>query len=165
LNLRVTAETPDTSYRLAPALGVRLVGRSLVTLAVLVAIASLAGLVTGTGWAPAGVVAVLGLLLVGGWAWWLLRRAWAVRLTGEGYAVRLLGGIGVTRAVWADVDEAVAASPGGEPCLVLRLADGRATRLPMAAVSADPDVVAVDVRRRLRNAHSAGAASADEGMG
>lgn len=165
LNLRVSAETPDTSYRLAPALGARLVGRSLVTLAVLVVLATLVGMATGAGWAPAGVLAGVGLLLVGGWAWWLLRRAWAVRLTGEGYAVRLLGGIGVTGAPWAGVDEAVAASPGGEPCLVLRLSDGRATRLPLAALAADPDVVALDVRRRLRDAHSSGASDADEGTG
>ena len=52
------------------------------------------------------------------------------------------------------VDEVVAASPGGEPCLVLRLADGRVTRLPMAALAAEPDVVALDVRRRLRDAHT-----------
>jgi hypothetical protein len=156
---------PDTSYRLAPALGARLVGRSLVTLAVLVALATLVGLVTGSGWTPAGVLAVVGLLAVGAWAWWLLRRAWAVRLTADGYAVRLLGGIGATGATWAQVDEAVAASPAGQPCLVLRLTDGRATRLPMAAVAADPDVVALDVRRRLRDAHSSGAPSADEGTG
>ncbi|MGA8245704.1 MAG: hypothetical protein WB797_02270 [Nocardioides sp.] len=156
---------PDTSYGLAPALAARLVGRSLVTLAVLVTLATGVGQLTGAGWAPAGVVALVGLLLVGAWAWWLLRRAWTLRLTGEGYAVRLLRGVGVAGAAWAQVGEAVAASPGGEPCLVLRLDDGRVTRLPMAALAGDPDVVALDVRRRLRDAHSSGDASVDEGAG
>jgi hypothetical protein len=150
-----------SSYRLAPALGARLVGRSLVTLAALVLLATLVGLLAGSGWRPAGVVAAVGLVLAGVWAWWLLRVAWALRLTSEGYVVRLLGGIGATSARWTDVTELAASSPGGEPCLVLRLGDGRATRLPMAALAADPDAVAVDVRRRLRDAHSAGSDDAD----
>jgi hypothetical protein len=114
---------------------------------------------------PAGVVTLVGLLVVGGRAWWLLRRGWALRLTGEGYAVRLLGGVGVTAATWKAVDEAVATSPGGEPCLELRLADGRATRLPMAALAGAPDAVALDVRRRLRDAHSRGPTPVDDGTG
>ena len=150
-----------TSYRLAPALGARLVGRSLVTLAALVLLATVVGLLVGGGWVPAGIVAVVGLVLVGGWAWWLLRVAWALRATTEGYVVRLLGGIGATAARWGDVTELTASSPGGERCLVLRLNDGRATRLPMAALAADPDVVAIDVRRRLRDAHSTGPGKPD----
>jgi hypothetical protein len=66
LNLPVTEAIPDTSYALAPALAARLVGRSLVTLAGLVALATAVGLATGAGWAPAAVVTVVGLLLVGG---------------------------------------------------------------------------------------------------
>jgi hypothetical protein len=132
------------------------VGRSLVTLAVLVLLGTLVGLLVGGDWTVTGTVAALGLLLVAGWAWWLLRVAWALRLTTDGYVVRLLGGIGTSRARWDDVSELAASSPGGEPCLVLRLTDGRATRLPMAALAADPDAVARDVRRRLRDAHSTG---------
>jgi hypothetical protein len=154
LNRRVTPTAPRTSYRLAPALGARLVGRSLVTLGLLVVVATVVGLLTGAGWVPAGVVTVVGLLAVAAWAWWLLRRAEALRLTDQGYAVRLLSGVGVPAAPWSGVDEAVAASPGGERCLVLRLTDGRLTRLPMAALAADPDTVAHDVRRRLRDAHT-----------
>jgi hypothetical protein len=150
----VTETTHDTSYRLAPALGARLVGRSLVTLGVLVVIATFVGLLTGAGWVPAGLLTAGGLFVVALWAWWLLRRAEALRLNDEGYAVRLLSGVGVPAASWSDVDEAVAASPDGEQCLVLRLTDGRLTRLPMATLAADPDLVARDVRRRLRDAHT-----------
>jgi hypothetical protein len=161
LNRPVPDSPAPTSYRLAPALGARLVGRSLITLAALVLLATSVGLLVGAGWVPAGVVTLVGLLLAAGWAWWLLRVAWALRLTVEGYAVRLLGGVGATTAPWTDVVEAVATSPGGERCLVLRLVDGRATRLPMAALAADPEAVAVDVRRRLRDAHSTGVDGVD----
>jgi hypothetical protein len=147
-------EEPDTGYRLAPALGIRLVGRSLVSLAVLVVVATLVGLLFDLGWAPAGGVTVVGLLVVAGWAWWLLRRAEAVHLSDQGYVVRLLGGVGTTSATWGEVAEVVAASPGGTPCLVIRLADGRGTRLPMPALAADPDGFARDVRRRVRDAHT-----------
>ena len=37
---------------------------------------------------------------------------------------------------------------------MLTLTDGRLTRLPMAALAADPDAVARDVRRRVRDAHT-----------
>lgn len=163
LNSPVTETLPDTSYRLAPPLGARLVGRSLVTLGVLVAVATLVGLLTGVGWGPAGVVTAAGLLAVAVWAWWLLRRAGVLRLTAQGYAVRLLSGVGVTAAPWSQVEEAVAATPGGERCLVLRLTDGRMTRLPMAALAADADTVAHDVRRRLRDAHTRPEAEPDDG--
>jgi hypothetical protein len=147
---------PATTYRLAPALAARLVGRSLVTLAGLVAVATVVGVLTGLGWAPAGVVAVIGVVLVAAWAWYLLRAAWAVRLTEGGYAVRLLAGVGAAGAAWSQVAEVVAASPGGTPCLVLRLRDGRLTRLPMPAIAEDADVFARDVRRRVRDAHTSG---------
>jgi len=48
-------------------------------------------------------------VLVGLWSFYLLRRAWAVRLTAVGYAVRLLGGVGANAASWVEVDEVVAA--------------------------------------------------------
>jgi hypothetical protein len=156
LNRAVTSPTSaDTSYRLAPALAARLVGRSLVTLAVLVVVATVVGEVVGAGPVVPASVAAVGLLLAAGWAWWLLRRATAVRLTDEGFDVRLLRGIGVARATWSQVDVALAASPQGEPCLVLRLHDGRVTQLPMAALAGDREAFARDVRRRLRDAHSA----------
>jgi hypothetical protein len=149
-------------YRLAPALGIRLIGRSLVSLAVVVAAVTVFGVVFDTGWVLAGVVTVVGLVVVASWAWWLLQRAEAVRLTDQGYDVRLLGGVGTTGAAWSEVSEVVAASPGGTPCLVIRLTDGRGTRLPMRALAGDPDAFAHDVRRRVRDAHTTGAQAPEE---
>lgn len=154
--LNVGVPEPVTTYRLAPALGVRLVGRSLVTLAVVVLLATLVGVLTGVGWGLAGVVTGVGAALVAGWAWYLLRRAWAVRLTTHEYAVRLLAGVGTSTATWSQVDEVVAVTLGGSPCLVLRLRDGGMTRLPMTAIAGDADAFAHDVRRRVRDAHTPG---------
>jgi hypothetical protein len=160
----VPSPVPDTTYRLAPALGLRLVGRSLVSLAGLVVLATLLGLVLDAGWVIAGVVTLVGLAAVAGWAWYLLKRANAVHLSEEGYDVRLLGGVGTTSAAWSEVSEVAAASPGGTPCLVIRLADGRGTRLPMPALKGDPEVFARDVRRRVRDAHSRDADDAESDL-
>ena len=146
---------PDvTRYRLAPALVARLVGRGLVAVGVLVLVATLIAAWAGAGWALVAGLALLGVALVGVQAWWRSRRAWVVRLTPEGDAVRLLQRVGARGAPWSEVTEAVAASPRGEPCLVIRLGDGRATVLPVAALAGDREVLAHDVRRRLRDAHS-----------
>jgi hypothetical protein len=152
--VNLTPSEPATAYGLARPLGLRLVGRSLVTLGGLVVVATIVGVVSGAGWLLAGVVAAAGLIGVGGWAWYLLRRAVALRLTSERYVVRLFGGVGVASAAWSDVAEVTAATSGGTPCLVLRLRDGRSTRLPMVAVAGDADSVAYDVQRRVRDAHS-----------
>jgi hypothetical protein len=148
--------TPTTTYRLAPALAVRLVGRSLVTLAFVVVVTTVVGVASGAGWLPAGWVTLVGALVVAGWAAYLMRFSWAVRLTPDGYAVRLLGGIGAAGASWSQVEEVLAASPGGRPCLVIRLRDGRLTTVPMSAVAGDPDAFAQDVRRRVRDTHTPG---------
>lgn len=148
------SDSEVTRYRLAPALVARLVGRALVAVGVLVLLATVIAALVGSGWAVVVAVAVVGLVLVAGQAWWLSRRAWVVRLTPEGYAVRLLQRVGARGADWGQVTEAVAASPQGEPCLVIRLADGRSTVLPVAALAGDREVLAHDVRRRLRDAHS-----------
>jgi hypothetical protein len=148
------ARTSPTAYRLAPALGVRLVGRSLVALAVLVVLATLVGDLSGLGWRLAGALTAVGIVLVGLWALYLFRWAWAVRLSDAGYAVRFLGGVGVGRASWGEVDEVLAASPDGGPCLVIRLRGDRTTLLPMAALAGDRDTFALDVRRRVRDAHT-----------
>ena len=97
------------------------------------------------------------LLVVAGWAWYLTRVAWAVRLTAEGYAVRLLGGVGVATAAWSQVEEVVAASPGGTP--VPGAPAARRTRdagCRWRAIAGDPDAFARDVRRRVRDAHTPG---------
>jgi hypothetical protein len=82
----------------------------------------------------------------------VLLRVEVVSLHDEGYRVRLVRGAGVTSARWADVTEAVAASPRGIDCLVIRLRDGGTTTIPVTALAADRSVFATEVRGYLRRA-------------
>jgi hypothetical protein len=138
-----------SDYRLSPALGARLVGLLTVGVALLVFVAT--GVVAALDLhtvvlLPVAVVGVALVLGVGAW----LRATPVVHLDDEGYRVRLVRGAGVRAARWKDVVEAVAASPRGIPCLVLRLADGRSTTIPVQAVAADREELARDVREHLR---------------
>lgn len=144
------SDHPVSDYRLAPAYGARVVGGLLVGLAVLLfAVAVLVG-VLGL---PADLVVVVGLLGVAGVVtvgYLLTRRVPVVHLGPEGYRVRLVRGVGVAAAAWTDVEEAVAATPGGQPVLVLKLADGRSTTIPVTALAADREAFARDLRDHLQ---------------
>ena len=142
----------SSGYRLSPALAARLVGLLLVGLAVLVLAATL--LVAVLGGPPvlvlvAGVVAAVAVFAVGV----PLRRTSVVELDDEGYRVRMVRGAGVHAARWADVEDAVAASPRGVDCVVLRLRDGRTTSIPVAAVDASPEEFVRDLRDHLSRGH------------
>ncbi|HET8961930.1 hypothetical protein [Nocardioides sp.] len=139
----------SSDYRLAPGIGARLLGSALVGLAVLVFVVTLmAALLDLSAWFV-GVVAALGLLgvLVAGYL--VTRRGYVVRLEDDGYRVRLVRGAGVRTARWSEVEDAVAATPRGVPCLVLRLRDGRTTTIPVQVLAADRDEFARDVQAHL----------------
>jgi hypothetical protein len=137
-------------YRLAPALGARLVGGLLVVLAIAL------GVVTALTAAldlPPDVVVVAALLgvaavLVAGHL--LTRRVSVVRFDRDGYRVRLVRGAGVTAARWTEVAEAGTASPGGVPVVVLRLVDGRTTTIPVQVLAADREEFVRDLRDHLQ---------------
>ena len=139
----------SSGYRLAPALAARLVGLLLVVLAGLVLLATvlvavLDGptvllLVVGA----TALVAVLALTVP-------LRAIRVVELDEEGYRVRMIRGAGVRAARWREVEDAVAASPRGVDCVVLRLRDGRTTSIPVAAVDASREDFVEDLRAHLR---------------
>ena len=142
----------SSGYRLAPALAARLVGLLLVLLAVVVLVATLlvALLVGPLGLVlAAGVVAVVAVFAVA----LPLRRTRVVELDDDGYRVRMVRGAGVHAARWTDVEDAVAASPRGVDCVVLRLRDGRTTSIPVAAVDAEREDFVQDLRDHLRRAH------------
>lgn len=139
----------SSGYRLAPLLAARLVGMLLVLLAVVVLLGTL--LVALLDGSPAlllviGLVAVLSVVAMAV----LLRRVRVVELDEDGYRVRMVRGAGVRAARWSEVQDAVAASPGGVDCIVLRLSDGRTTTVPVAAVDATPSDLAEDLRSHLR---------------
>jgi hypothetical protein len=139
----------SSDYRLAPALGARLLGAALVGLAVLVFVVTLLAALLQLSALFVAVVAAVGLLavLVGGHL--LTRRAYVVRLSEGGYQVRMVRGAGVREARWMEVEDVVAASPRGVDCLVLRLRDGRTTTIPVQVLAADQEEFARDVREHL----------------
>jgi hypothetical protein len=139
----------SSDYRLAPALGARLLGSALVGLAVLVFVVTLVVALLDLSAVVVAVVAALGLaaVLVAGHL--LTRHAYVVRLGEDGYQVRMVRGAGVRAARWTEVEDAVTASPRGVDCLVLRLRDGRTTTIPVQVLAADREAFARDVRAHL----------------
>ncbi len=139
----------SSGYRLAPALAARLVGLLLVVLAGLVLVSTLAVALLG---GPTVLLLVVGLVaLVAVVALAVpLRGVRVVELDDEGYRVRMIRGAGVRTAAWRDVEDAVAASPHGVDCVVLRLRDGRTTSIPVAAVDASREDFVQDLRAHLR---------------
>lgn len=137
-------------YRLNPAFAARFVGLALVVAAVVIfvgtALVALLDL-------PVVVLAVVGVVGVGSvavLAWYLRSRAYVVRCDRDGYRVGLVRGAGVSQARWSEVAEAVAASPRGIPCVVLRLGDGRSTTIPVQAVAMDREEFARELRQHLQ---------------
>ncbi|MBU2695320.1 hypothetical protein ABFU82_22340 [Nocardioides sp. WV_118_6] len=141
-----------TDYRLAPPVMARFVGAYLILLAVLLLVVT--GLVATLDLNADLLVAVLGLGLLGliALGWWLRSGLVVVRLTDAGYRVRAIRAAGATEARWSEVEDAVAASPSGIECVVLRLRDGRSTTIPVQLVAADKDEFARVVRAHLERA-------------
>jgi hypothetical protein len=150
----MSAPTPTdvSDYRLSPLVFARLVGAYLIVFALLLLVCSV--LIGVLDWSADVLVVVLGVGLLGliGTAWWLRSRLSVVRLTPNGYRVRMVRAAGVTEARWTEVEDAVAAAPQDVECVVLRLRDGRATTIPVQLLAADKDDFARDVRARLRRA-------------
>ncbi|WP_418060757.1 hypothetical protein [Pimelobacter simplex] len=141
-----------TDYRLAPPVMARFVGAYLILLAVLLLVVT--GLVATLDLNADLLVAVLGVGLLGliALGWWLRSGLVVVRLTDAGYRVRAIRAAGATEARWSEVEDAVAASPSGIECVVLRLRDGRSTTIPVQLVAADKDEFARVVRTHLERA-------------
>ena len=147
------SSTTSSDYRLAPALGARLMGLSLVGLALLLfGVTALVALLDLTPDLLV-VLAVLGLVGVFGFGYAVTRRLYVVHLDEAGYRVRLIRGAGVTSAAWKDVDDAATATPRGIPCVVLRLRDGRTTTIPLAALAADREEYDRDRQAHLQRGH------------
>lgn len=146
----MTTTLEPTSYRLAPIVVARFVGLGLVLMAVLIfACTALVAVLD----LPADLlvaVLVIGLGGVGTLAWWLRNRAWVVRCTTEGYAVRLVRGAGVREARWTAVEETVTTSRHDVACVVLRLRDGRTTTIPVGVLALDKEQFVRELQGRLQ---------------
>ena len=128
-------------------------GASLAGVGLLVCLATLLVAVLDVHTVALTVVVVLALLLVAGTGWALTRSTWVVRLDEDGYQVRHVRGVGVARAGWREVDSALTATIAGDPCLVLRLRDGRTSTIPLRMLEVDPDEFAKDVADHLQRGH------------
>ena len=139
--VRATCENGlvTSDYRLSPLLAARLLGASLVVFGLLV-FAATAVVVLFSAPVMVLTITVLGCLVgVFTAGWFLTRRTYVVHLDAEGYHVRYVRGAGVTRARWADVEDAVTTTVAGSPCVVLRLRDGRSTTIPVDVLAGDRD--------------------------
>jgi hypothetical protein len=143
--------TGPSDYRLAPALGARLMGLMLVALAVL--LFSTTALVALADLPPdlLVVVAASGVVAVFGLGYFLTRRAYVVRFDSDGYRVRMIRGAGVTAAAWKEVADAATGSPRGIPCVVLTLRDGRTTTIPVGALAVDREQFVRDLQQHLQD--------------
>ena len=142
-----------TDYRFSSAFVARMLGGLLVLVGALVLL--LAALVALVG-LPAAVLSagvVAGLLAFLGCGMLLVRGGAVVRLDEYGYRVRLVRGAGVKQARWKDVEDVVAGTVGGQPYLMLRLRDGRATTLPVGLLAGDKDRFARDLQTHLDRGH------------
>jgi hypothetical protein len=138
-----------TYYRLAPAIVARILGLSLVLLAVAAFLATIVvTLVHGSIDVVIGVVLV-GAIVIALGAWWLRSKAWVVRCGPDGYAVRLVRGAGVRQADWRQVADAVTTTTRGIACLVLRLSDGRTTSIPVGLLAIDREDFVRQMQRHL----------------
>lgn len=139
-----------SDHRLSPQLSARFLGLALAGMGLLLLVMTM--LVVLVSLPPVvftitAVLVVTGVFVLG----FLLTRKWyVVRLTSDGYQVKLVRGAGVKAARWTDVQDAVTTEVAGDPCVVLRLRDGRTTTIPVAMVATDRETFARDLHEHLR---------------
>ena len=86
----------------------------------------------------------------------VLRPPTVLLLTGAGYRVKVLRGVGPTEASWRDVARVRRQQLGPGPCLVVSLTDGGHTVVPLRLLEggvANADSLEADLRGRLDQAH------------
>ena len=124
-------------YRLAPTVQARLLGAAVVGLALLVFAGTAVVIAAKIAFGWLLIPLVVGIVAVIGFGWWLRNKAYVLRASAQGYRVAFVRGAGVREARWADIQEAVTTTPGGTPCLELRLKKGGATIIPVTIMSID----------------------------
>ena len=142
-----------SDYRFSSAFVARLLGGllALVGLVVVLVAAGVALLdLSGVVLSAAVFGAALTFLVLGGL---LVRRPVVVALSREGYRVRLVRGAGVRAARWTEVEDVAAVVVQGQPCVVLRLRDGRTTTVPVGVLAVDNDGFVRDLQEHLDRGH------------
>ena len=142
-----------TDYRLSRPIAARMLGVLLTVVGLVVVLVTLAVAFLGlpVGFLTTGVLGAAIAVLAG--SLWLTRRSTVVRLDKTGYRVRMVRGAGTTEARWTDVEDVVTTHVAGEPCVVLRLRDGRTTTIPVGMLAADREDFVRDLQRHLDEGH------------
>lgn len=142
-----------TDYRLSRPIAARMLGALLAVVGLVVVLVTVAVAFLGlpVGFLTAGVLGAAIAVLAG--SLWLTRSSTVVRLDKTGYRVRMVRGAGTTEARWTDVEDVVTTHVAGEPCVVLRLRDGRTTTIPVRMLAADREDFVRDLQRHLDEGH------------
>lgn len=140
-------------YRLAPQIAARLLGLGLAVLGLMVLVATV--LVIAFALPPVIVSITMGLCVVGVFVLGFLvtRRAYVVRLSEDGYVVRLVRGAGLKQGRWVDVEDAVTTHVAGAPCVVLRHRSGAATTIPVEMIAGDREEFVHTLQDHLDRGH------------
>lgn len=138
-------------YRLAPSVRVRLMGAALAGLGVLLLVATVVVAIAHASLDVLSAVIVLTVLVVIGLGVVLNRRV-VLRLDPLGYRVRMVRGVGVATARWADVHDVQTAAVSGARCVVIRLRDGRTSTIPVDVVEGDSEQLVRDLTAILDRA-------------
>jgi hypothetical protein len=135
-------------YRLAAAHVLRLVAPFELLIGVAWLVAALTapsrGLMLALGGATV-VVAVAGLLL-------FARPPRVLTLTADGYRIGVVRGVGRSEAAWRDVESVATADVAGAPTLVIALADGARSAMPLSFLGARKVEAQREVHERLNSA-------------
>lgn len=140
-----------SDFRFSPALTARLLGLTMLGMAVVVALVTLG--VALADWHSAVLLLPCIVVIVAVVALMAWTNGWVVRLSEEGYQVRRIRSVGVPAARWKDVEDAVTSERLGSPVLVLRLRDGRTTTIPVALLHVDREAFANTVADHLNRGH------------
>lgn len=152
------APTGSVTYRIRPAVGIRLIGAGCLWLCLPVALEVLRRTVPATDVAAVGVLRWLGLavfvLITLTGAWILLDPRRGLRLTEDGFADRTrLRAPGRSSARWLEVTGVAAVHTGQGPALGVELRDGTKRVVPGGLLDTDLGTIAADMQRRLDHAH------------
>lgn len=142
-----------SDYRFSQALAARLMGLVLAAIGLLVFLLALAVAALSLPSAVLSTGVLLAVIGVAGAGFLLSRRGFVVRLDDTGYQVRFVRGAGVSRARWREVEDVVATKVAGDPCVVMRLKDGRSTTVPVGVLAGDGNAFVRDLRAHLNRGH------------
>ena len=152
-NRGVSQELSPKTYALTPALRARLMGFSLVGIALFLVAATLLVNLLNINAVVMLVLVVLVPITIGVLARVYSRRFFVLRLDDIGYQTRFVGGVGVKQARWADVLDLSVLTIDEDRCVQFRLRNGGITTIAVDVLQTDPEELVREFQRRLKSAN------------